>query len=179
MTVRRRKLMMSITAAVAVAGAMAVVGFGLGQPVEVTPPPPSASLREAPVEPAAARDDSPEDSDVGDEHSTSLRRLRGLASLDLRRPLFAPEKPPADTSPDNANQRPALSIELLGTIDEPGHAYAIVSYPGSPGELRGVGERFDTPAGPVTIVEITARRAILQYRGEQRELKMPEPEALR
>lgn len=176
MTVRRRKSLLLLAAAVCVAGVVAVVGFGLGVRAQVTPPPPSESLRNAPIAPAASRDAA----ERGDEPAVSLQRLRRVASLDLRRPLFEPDEPPAQAAAREAASRaPALSIELLGTINEPGHSYAIVSYPGSPWELRGVGERFDTPAGSVTIVEITPRRVTCRHRGEQRRLEMPEPEVPR
>ena len=117
-------------------------------------------------------------SEVTSPPSPSSASVASLRSISAARCLNRTSRPrrPANAA---ASRAPALSIELLGTINEPGHSYAIVSYPGSPWELRGVGERFDTPAGSVTIVEITPRRVTLRHRGEQRRLEMPEPEVPR
>ena len=175
MTVRRRKTLLLLAAAVCVAGVVAVVGFGLGVRAQVTPPPPSESLRKTSITRAASQGVA-----ADDEPAVSLQRLRGIASLDLRRPLFAPEQPEPSTAASKPTPRVTpLSLDLLGTIDEPGHSYAILSYAGGEWDLRGPGESFDTPAGTVTVVEVTPRRVIVEHRGERRELTMPEPEVQR
>lgn len=171
MNVRRRKSLVLLAAVLAASALVGVLAFGLGVPVNVKQPPASDALRTPSITPAATQGVTAEDGPA-----VSLQRLRRIASLDLRRPLFAPEKPEPDPAETSAAPRVVpLSLELLGTVDEPGHSYAIVSYPGSEWELRGVGESFDTPAGVVTIVEVTPRRVVVEHQGERRELTMPEP----
>lgn len=175
MTVRRRKTLLLLAAVLAASALVGVLAFGLGVPVKVKQPPASDSLRNTTITPATTQGVAAEDGPA-----ISLQRLRRIASLDLRRPLFAPEKPEPTTAASNPTPRVTpLSLELLGTVDEPGHSYAILSYPGSPWELRGPGESLDTPAGTVTILEVTPRRVIVEHRGKRLERTMPDPEVQR
>lgn len=164
--------MLLAAAAAMTCAAGIVLGFGFAVPVEVSEPAPGGALSRDVVaaDPASEAGDAPTT-----EEKPSLAALRRVASLDLRQPLFEPS-PPTTPQRDPRPTGAKLSLDLLGTVDEPGHSYAILALGSGEIELRGEGEVVDTPGGTVTVLEVEPRRVVVRHGGQRIELEMPEPE---
>ncbi|MFN3166627.1 MAG: hypothetical protein ACE37H_06140 [Phycisphaeraceae bacterium] len=148
--------------AVSVLGlALWVLGWGVLSPARVAEPTakPGGTTRTNAADPADASTRGP-----------TLQQLHGLGALDLRRPLRDP--PPVVVTP------PPLSARLLGTVQDaadPGQSMAYFRL--SDGTERWVkpGQRFEDPAGTVTVDAVGNQQATVTYRETQHELTASTP----
>ena len=172
MTVRRRKLVLHASAVGVATLAMGVILAGLLAPTR-----PDVPSVEAVVQPAGAatrggRATPGSNGSAADAYS--LAQLQRVASMPLRQTLF-PEDEPDPVLPNRpvVNTGRPLSVQLLGTVIEPGKSMAFFKDSDQSVKLIFVGETADTVGGPVTVTDVVPRRVTLEHAGTTRQLAMP------
>lgn len=155
---RTRKRLLWLAALVMGAGALAVVVAGLSIPIAVDAA-------------AAPRPHAPESAPVPDEGrpgQLTLAELEELSGTDLRRPLY--DAPSSQSAGDPAAAAP---VKLVGMVNEPGHSMVILQKADGSMATCAQGETLDDAPGPVTVVEIGARKVTIRCRGNVYELPVP------
>mgnify|MGYP006267745973 FL=1 len=175
MTLRQRTRALYVSAIGIAAAALLVCGWGALAPARVAEPgwAPSSSAGVASGDPVGNNDTPP----TGRHPQYSLVQLQRVASMNLRPSLF-PQAQPASSRPQAVQPARALSIQLLGTVIEPGKSMALFEDSDRSIKLMFEGETADTLAGLVTVNSIEPRRVVIEHGGATHELAMPEePEA--
>ena len=98
------------------------------------------------------------------------QQLQAFAAINLRRPLKDP--PPVVVAPI------PMQARLLGTIFEPGNpgqSQALFRLADGSQRLFKAGQRFDEPGGVIVIKQVGDQTASVEYRDEQRDLKVEAP----
>lgn len=99
--------------------------------------------------------------------SLTADQLQDFSTIRLRRPLKDP--PRVVVAP------PPMRARLLGTIYQPGHpeeSQALFQLIDGSQRFFKVGQQFDEPGGAVVIKHVGDHTASVEYRDEQRELKV-------
>ncbi|MGB0769092.1 MAG: hypothetical protein ACPGYV_15470 [Phycisphaeraceae bacterium] len=97
----------------------------------------------------------------------TLQELRLFATKDLRRPLKDP--PPVRVAP------PPMQASLLGTIYEPARpeqSQALFRLFNGTQQFFKAGQEFSEPGGTVVVLEVGDQVARVEYREEERELRV-------
>jgi len=97
-------------------------------------------------------------------------QLQVFVAIDLRRPLKDP--PPVVVAP------PPMQARLLGTIYEPANpsqSQALFQLGDGSQRFFRAGQQFNEPGGVVVIKHVGDQVASVEYRDEQRELKVGSP----
>jgi len=96
-----------------------------------------------------------------------LAELAQLAARDIRRPLSGPD------AASGASPSAALTVQLVGTMQEPGHSMALLKKGDGTFAVCAVGESVDDVGGPAVVTRIDPDRISVQYAGAIRELIIP------
>lgn len=100
----------------------------------------------------------------------SLDQFASVWSVQLQRPLYDPPPKPV-VAPPKPKPKP-LKVKLLGTMLESDRPSAMFSVPPSSITIREVGQIIDSPGGPAKVLEVGAKRVVLEYAGEKRVLTL-------
>jgi hypothetical protein len=165
MNARQRTRILGFAAASIALGAVAVVVTGVALPVRIDDAAAVADART--IRPATAEADG----EAG-RNRPPLQALLRLAKRDLRPPLYDPPPPP-EPQPRTDPPTP-LTVQLVGTILEPGHAMAILQQPDGSTEICAAGESIDHAGRPLTVTEVGARSAVVTWSGRSQTLELPE-----
>ena len=156
---QRKFLAWSAAALIALIGVVVLLA-GLMIPVRVdlsdSRRPPSASGTRASTGPNA------------DPSHFDLVELLPLCDRDLRRPLNA--DPAAGAGSPSGTP---LTLQLVGTANEPGHSMAILKKGDGTVVLGALGDTIDGAGGPSVITRIAPDRISVKYAGSVRELVLP------
>jgi hypothetical protein len=169
MDVRDRKRVLGwATAATALSGVV-VLAAGLLTPMQAVVDVAGARPSVAAATPASGPGERPKAPGVA---GLTLEELQSLCAMDVRKPLF-------DAPPGSAAQGPAkptanaLSVRLLGTVDEPGHSMAILQGANGEIEVCGEGQKTDDASGGVTVLRIDHQKVTVTQGAQSYELVVP------
>ena len=162
MDVRGREKLIWLAAAIVTLGSVALVACALAFPPEVTPGAPGSRLGPARTNPGRADALS---EGTPDNHRASLDTLARLCATDLRRPLYDPPPPPPPPPPTQA-----MTVQLVGTISEPGHEMAIFRKSDGTIALCGPGESVADVGGAVMVTNVTQEKVTVTYGNKTHEL---------
>ena len=169
MNVRDRKRILGWAAATIALGGIVVLAAGLMTPVQVAVEGADTRPIVSRGTPASAPSERPKASGVA---GLALEELQLLCTTDLRKPLFdAPPVPGAQGPAKSAAA--ALSVRLLGTVDEPGHSMAILQTSNGSIEVCGEGQKTDDAGGGVTVLRIDHQKVTVMQGGQSHELVVP------
>ena len=98
-------------------------------------------------------------------------QYEAIYKKDIRRPLYDP--PPVVVPPPVAPPPPPLTLQLMGTVLEPGFEYAIIRTGAGQEKLMTLGETLDG-AELLRVDEITAT---VRFAGQERTLKVQKKES--
>ena len=167
MSLRRRKRIIWLAAAVVASAGAATLVWGLALPVNIAvdgstshaETPGAGDLlagaaRNAPVHPMV-----------------SLDELQRVCGLDLRRPLG--EAPMAASGVTGGPAKSPMTLRLVGTVNEPGHSMAMFQKVDGSIELCALGQSIDDAGGTVTVTRIEEQKVVVQYGAQSLELVVP------
>ena len=172
MNVRQRKRWIVASAALVCLAALSLLGWGLFTPVSIAPaesaPPPNANQQNT------TKSNAVEPS-LNQSPSLDLAELNRLSSMDLRLPLYDPENPKAKqtANPAAAPTFNALSIRLIGTAREPGHAMAMLQKSDKTIAWCAEGQTIKDRGGELILARVESGKVQVVYRGKEYTLAMP------
>jgi len=162
----RKRLITGAAVAVAASG-LALLAAGFAFPIKVSSPTATLAPRAA-SRPAEVSAGTPQRTGLAD---LTLGELQALCATDLHRPLFDP--PGAAASQGESPSATPLTLQLLGTIDEPGHSVAIFLARDGSIRLCSPGESLDDAGGPARLLSVEHQKATVLYAGQRHDLVMP------
>lgn len=175
MTVRQRKTLIWLLAGALAAPSVAVLVLGGVVPVRVE--------TEQAGEPAAAADGTPQGQGASAAARDAPPRRAAMADLlrlcrtDLRKPLYDADEPAQDPKGRKAAARQAarsaLTLRLIGTVNEPGHSMAMFQKKDGSIALCAQGESLDEAGGAVTVTRVEYEKVTVQYGNRSHELVIP------
>ena len=152
-----QKRMLKTAAGLLVAGSVACVVVALATPPVVAVPDNSEPRRTTRA-----------DLDAG---LLPLDQYDAIYQKDVRRPLYDP--PPVVVPPPVTPPPPPLTLQLLGTVLEPGFEYAVVRTGMGQEKLMTVGETLDS----AELLRLDAATATVRFAGQERTLKVQKKES--
>lgn len=177
MTLRQRKTVIWLLAGVLAAAAAAIVVAGLVVPVRVETDDGSSAGGKAKVSSAAR---------VTGKGSSRPQRpaladLLGLCRTDFRRPLYDADELAENPKTGKAAAgkravRSPLTLQLIGTVNEPGHSMAVFRKRDGSIALCAQGESIDHAGGPVTVTQVEYEKVTVRYGSRSHELVIPPQE---
>lgn len=103
---------------------------------------------------------------VPEKSRPDLAELMQVSGKELRRPL-------ADPAATAVQNNSALTLQLVGTVMEPGHSVAMLRKADGNVEICACGQSVDDVGGPVVVREIGTDFVRVEYAGALRELRIP------
>lgn len=119
---------------------------------------------------ATATSPKPTELSSNENQLPSLDQFASVWSVQLQRPLYDPPPKPV-VVPPKPKPKP-LNVKLLGTMLESDRPSAMFSVPSGSITIREVGQTFESPGGIVKVLEVGAKRVVLEYVGEKRVLTL-------
>jgi hypothetical protein len=165
MNLRQRKRIIGLAAALLGLGAVAVLAVGLILPVQIAATPAAARAEVARVVPPPAGPPAKSAADAAQALAADLQRLSGR---DLRRPLF--DSPAEARGTPGSPVRPPLTMQLIGTLNEPGHSMAMLQKADGSVVLCAQGQSVDDAGGKVTVTRIEKQKISVLYADEPQDL---------
>jgi len=152
-----QKRLLKTAAGLLIAGSVACIAVALVSPPDVAIP--------ADV---ALRKTARADLDAG---LLPLDQYEAIYTKDVRRPLYDP--PPVIVPPPATPPPPPLTLQLLGTVLEPGFEYAVVRTGAGQEKLMTVGETLDG----AELLRLDAAAATVRFAQQERTLKVQKKES--